>query len=344
MPLQVLCARLAIDLNLFKIIHQHPQGITAEELATESGGEKLLIVRLMRVLSLIGFVEEIGEEKWSSTLVTKAMTTPAIEGSHRHLWDMTFGTAAKIPEYMQKHGYKSPTGLHDGPLQYALQTDLACFDYCSSKESTLQDFNNMMTGIRHSRPSWVEWFPVSEQILNDYKTDTTLLIDVGGGWGHDLEVFRKRFAPTAKLVLQDLPHVTEKVPSMPSNIEVMSYDFLSECELTVFIGARAYFFHFVLHDWPDDKCLQILSNIAAAMTPGYSKILLNEYVLRDYGCPMPPAMMDINMLTLCSGMERTERQWRGLIERANLKIVNIWRPDGDSEGIIEIENQPHLHL
>lgn len=73
------------------------------------------------------------------------------------------------------------------------------------------------------------------------------------------------------------------------------------------------------------------------MTPGYSKILLNEYVLRDVGCSMAPAMMDINMLTLCAGMERTERQWRQLIKEAGLAVMNIWRPEGDTEAIIEIE-------
>ena len=73
------------------------------------------------------------------------------------------------------------------------------------------------------------------------------------------------------------------------------------------------------------------------MTPGYSRILLNEYVLRDYGCSMSPAMMDINMLTLCSGLERTEKQWRDLIKQAGLTVVNIWRPEGDTEGVIEIE-------
>jgi hypothetical protein len=76
------------------------------------------------------------------------------------------------------------------------------------------------------------------------------------------------------------------------------------------------------------------------MTPGYSKLLLNEYVLRDYGCSLAPAMMDINMLTLCSGMERTEKQWRELIHQAGLTIMKIWRPESDTEAIIEIQLSP----
>ncbi|EPE28348.1 S-adenosyl-L-methionine-dependent methyltransferase [Glarea lozoyensis ATCC 20868] len=335
MPLQVLCARLAIDLRLFKIIAEHGEGITSEKLASKSGGEELLIIRILRVLSLVGFVTEVSERKWSTTPVTFAMTKPAIEGSHKHLWDMTFNTAAKIPEYMQKNGYKSPTSFNDGPLQYALQTDLACFEYCSSKPSMLDDFNNMMTGIRHSRPSWVQWFPVKEQILNGYREGTTLLVDVGGGWGHDVVAFQEKYALTVPLALQDLPLVTSQVPYLPTNIEVMSYDFLAEIQPVK--GARAYFFHFIFHDWPDEKCLRIFRHTAASMTRGYSKILLNEYVLKDAGCGMAPAMMDINMLTLCAGMERTEKQWRELVGRAGLVISRIWRPEGDTEAVIEIE-------
>lgn len=245
----MLCTRLAIDLKLFTIITGHGSAITAEELASKSSGEELLIstykmdpssagphltfifiVRIMRVLSIMGFVKELAEQQWTATPITVAMTRPAIEGSHKHLWDMTLGTAAKIPEYMQKYGYKSPTSFDDGPLQYALQTKLPCFEYCSSNPSTLDDFNNMMTGIRHSRPSWVSWFPVQNQILKDYQEDTTLLVDVGGGWGHDLVAFQGKFAPKALLVLQDLPLVTSQVPPLPANIEVLSYDFLADVQ------------------------------------------------------------------------------------------------------------------
>jgi hypothetical protein len=51
-------------------------------------------------------------------------------------------------------------------------------------------------------------------------------------------------------------------------------------------------------------------------------------------------MMDINMLTLCAGLERTERQWRELIHQAGLTIMKIWRPEGDTEAIIEIQLSP----
>ena len=52
---------------------------------------------------------------------------------------------------------------------------------------------------------------------------------------------------------------------------------------------------------------------------------------------MSHALMDINMLAITSGLERTERQWRKLIDQSGLRISKIWVPETDCEGIIEIE-------
>ena len=101
------------------------------------------------------------------------------------------------------------------------------------------------------------------------------------------------------------------------------------------VGARAYFCHFIFHDWTDDQCLQILRHTASAMTPGYSKLLLNEYVVRNRGASLPHALMDINMLAITGGLERTERQWHELVEKAGLKISKIWLQE-ETEGILEI--------
>ena len=180
---------------------------------------------------MIGFVREVDENKWESTPVTHTMTMPAIEGSHKHIWDMTIRSAALIPKYMKEAGYKSPASVSDGPLQYAHQTKLASFEFWSSKPDTLEDFNNMMTGVRHSRPSWIEWFPVRDRLLKDYREDTVLLVDVGGGWGHDLVAFQKKHAVKERLALQDLPHVIAGVHDLPPNVEAMDYDFFEKDQI-----------------------------------------------------------------------------------------------------------------
>lgn len=61
-------------------------------------------------------------------------------------------------------------------------------------------------------------------------------------------------------------------------------------------GARCYYFRSIFHDWPDADCITILKNTAAAMSPGYSKLLMSEFVLPTTNCPLYPALLDINMM------------------------------------------------
>ena len=71
------------------------------------------------------------------------------------------------------------------------------------------------------------------------------------------------------------------------------------------------------------------------MRKGYSKLLLNELILPDRDCPLSPAGMDLNMLAMHAGMERTQSQWRELLGSAGFEIVNFWPPPGEGEGVIE---------
>ena len=74
-----------------------------------------------------------------------------------------------------------------------------------------------------------------------------------------------------------------------------------------------------------------------AMVPGYSKILLNESVLPDRGCPPHFAASDINMMSIMAGRVRTEGQWRELLQSINLQIIRIWpsTDGGNQEAVIE---------
>ena len=102
------------------------------------------------------------------------------------------------------------------------------------------------------------------------------------------------------------------------------------------LAARVYFLQHVLHDWPDHKCQLILSQLASAMIPGYSKILINEHVLPDQGCDIVSAQVDISMMAVLAATERSAAQWHNLVESAGLKIENMWTVIPNSESIIEL--------
>lgn len=111
----------------------------------------------------------------------------------------------------------------------------------------------------------------------------------------------------------------------------------------IYAGAKAYYTHIVLHDWPDAACRQLLSHLRDAMKPGYSRLLINEIVLPNVGCASGPACVDITMMTLLAGMERSRRQWEELLGSVGLKVISVWFPpqkssiggDWDCEGVVE---------
>lgn len=135
---------------------------------------------------------------------------------------------AKFPEWLDKNGLKCPSEPTAGLFQFAFGTDLEAFDYWHRKPEILDNVNTVMEGVRSSRPNWVEWYPVQDRILNDIKpeSDTVVLVDVAGGRGHDLEVFRKHFPQDkGKLVLEDLPAVVDDIKNTKNGIMLQKYDF-----------------------------------------------------------------------------------------------------------------------
>lgn len=72
------------------------------------------------------------------------------------------------------------------------------------------------------------------------------------------------------------------------------------------------------------------------MKKGHSRLYINELVLPNIKCPVFPAAMDIFMTAVHTGAERTEQQWRVLLDSEGLVIEKIWHAPDGSEAIIEV--------
>jgi hypothetical protein len=103
------------------------------------------------------------------------------------------------------------------------------------------------------------------------------------------------------------------------------------------IGARNYYLKFILHDWADDDCRIILSHIKSSMKKGYSKLIVEEFILADKDTSLLQSMWDMQMLLFLGSMERTADQWTHLFESVGLKIIKMSYPPGEGQGIIEVE-------
>jgi len=242
---------------------------------------------------------------------------------------------AALPRFFEKTGFVSPGDAFNGPFQFARNTKLHTFDFIAQDPKLQKAFNVVMILGRQNTGGreWNDIFPVEEK-LKVKNEDEVAIVDVGGGLGQVLITLREKFPSLpGKMIVQDLPVVVESIApaSLPTNISAQGHDFFAEQPVK---GAKAYYLRAVLHDWPDKQAGQILEKIREAMSEE-SVVLVNEVTIPEYGVSLLASQMDLNMMTGFASLERTERQWRSLLEGAGLELVRIWSEEGVVASVFE---------
>ncbi|KAJ5835419.1 Winged helix-turn-helix transcription repressor DNA-binding [Penicillium robsamsonii] len=328
----------AVDINLFSALGTDDKPKTVAELAKATSVDPILLERLMKHLAAMGTITETGHNKYCPTGFSKVLTVEKYSGAFPLMTRRFTKGIMALPAFLKKNNYQNPTSPTDTAFQMGYETDMGFFGHVQQEPITAKQFNEHMSVYAQGRARWMDhgFYPVQEKLVDGVTIgdDDVLLVDVGGSFGHDLSDFRRKWpgAP-GRLVLQDLPEVVVSVNNLHPSIDVTGHDFFTEQPVK---GARAYYMHSVLHDWPDELCRKILANIVAAMRPGYSKLLVNENVIPDTGAYWETTSLDLIMMEIGSG-ERTERQWHALLESAGLKIVKIWTAQRGVESLIECE-------
>ncbi|KAE9374834.1 S-adenosyl-L-methionine-dependent methyltransferase [Stipitochalara longipes BDJ] len=328
-PVQNASIRIAVEMGLPNaIVAGKGEAVTAAELASKSGADVRLVARIMRVLVALAVVDEVGGELYKPNALTEELASASWTSGIRYLYDSIVPTTANIIKFLHSTGFQNPTSK--SPFEYAIGENLWSWVRSDSQRQT--DMMAYMAGRRKRGIRWTEVFdPKSLLPTSRTEKEHVLLVDVGGNQGHDLKLFQAcRGDLPGRLVLLDLPEAVKKLEKL-DGIEVMAYDFFTP---QLIKGAQVYFFRAICHDWSDAKCQQFLGNTVKAMEKGYSKLLINDFVLPDTDVPLHPALMDVMMMSLCSGIERSERQWRELIDSVGLQVVKIWRTEG-IEAVIE---------
>jgi hypothetical protein len=161
------------------------------------------------------------------------------------------------------------------------------------------------------------------------------VIDVGGGSGA-LAATVLRAHPTTRGIVFDLPFCRQGA------IEYLSSAGVSDrCQFVagdffeaIPTGADAYVLKFILHDWEDDKCAQILKTCRAAVS-GDSKLLLVESILPPDGGPLTDAVFgDVTMIVHTGGRERTEAEYGSLLGTAGFRLIRVV-PTRAAQSVIE---------
>jgi SAM-dependent methyltransferase len=147
------------------------------------------------------------------------------------------------------------------------------------------------------------------------------VVDVGGGHGQMLSAIVTR-NPHLAGVLYDLAGGIEAaragVGGPLPRCDLVAGDFFA----AVPEGCDAYIIKKVIHDWDDERAATILSNCRRAMTPG-GKVLVVETIVPAGNDPDPIKLMDLNMLVVTGGRERTRVEFEGLFAQAGLRLARV---------------------
>jgi hypothetical protein len=160
------------------------------------------------------------------------------------------------------------------------------------------------------------------------------VVDVGGSRGHVMLGLAERF-PLLRYIVQDISISTDNVARL-DNVSFMTHDFFTPQP----IQADVFFFRKVFHDWSDAYCQQILRALGPALKPGV-KLMINDIVLPDpKGRPdydeYVARRMDIAMMVMVNGKQRSRHQWQALVCGASpgWQLESVTMQDGSMNGLL----------
>ena len=200
------------------------------------------------------------------------------------------------------------------------------FEFLSAHPEHARGFDAAMTAVStHAIPAVLDAY--------DFRR-IRVLVDVGGGQGSLLAGIL-RAHPGMRGVLVDLPPVAararERFEGSPlgDRLTVTGGDMFE----SVPSGGDAYVLRKVLHDWDDGRASQILRTCRRAMVKG-ARLLLVEGIVPPRNVPSPVRTLDLGMLLMTGGRERTAAEFRGLLHAAGFRLVRIV-PTRAGDSVIE---------
>jgi hypothetical protein len=211
-----------------------------------------------------------------------------------------------------------------GELLYSVQTGQTAFEklfgqpifqHLAAHPRQARIFDEGMVGVHGAE---------TKAMLDAYDfSKFGTLVDVGGGNGSLLSTTLQR-NPSLRGVVYDRPDVIERAEA-----NVKSAGLENRCTLTggnffesVPPGGDAYLMRHIIHDWNDEQCRTILRNCRMVIPPS-GKLLLIESVIPPGNEPCFAKFLDLTMLVIPGGMERTESEYRELLASAGFRLERI---------------------
>lgn len=306
---------VATELGIADLIAERPR--PTDELAVAAGVQPRALYRLLRALAGAGIFTEDAQGIFQMTPIAEAMREGA-PGSMR---------AMILSELGGEH-FDAWTNLKQsvktGEIAFDHKYEKNVWEYYAENPERAAIFNQSMTNVSEATNAAV----VAAYDFSAIKK----LADIAGGHGSLLAGILAA-NPHLHGMLFDQPHVVNgsgaKLADVADRCEVIGGDMFQ----AVPAGADAYMMKWIIHDWDDERSLTILKNCHRAM-PANGKLLLIEMVVPPGNEMDFSKLLDINMLVMTGGCERTEAEYAALFAQAGFKLTRIVSTQGPAS-IIE---------
>jgi O-methyltransferase domain/Dimerisation domain len=293
---------VAAKLKLADLIKDGPR--TAAELAAATKVHPQSLYRLLRALASVEIFSEADDGKFRITPIAECLLDKP-------------GSQWAVAMMMGDEHFRAW-----GDLLYSVQTGKPAFDhvfgkpifdYLSEHAEQARIFDAAMTGFHG---------PETQAMIDAYDyTGVNTLIDIGGGNGTVLKAVLSKH-PAMKGILYDLPGVIERakknLADLASRCQTIPGSFFESAPP----GGDAYQMRHIIHDWTDEQCHTILGHIRKVI-PKHGKLLVIEMVIQPGNVAQPAKWLDLNMLVLPGGRERTEAEFREMYAKAGFRLERV---------------------
>src|SRR5258708_37413365 len=309
-PMAVQAILVAAKLALADLVAGGPKSI--RELADPRHTHGPSMGRLLRALTSLGILVEDTTGRYRQTALSDTLRSDHPESIRP--FAMMLGA-----HFVWKPSGALEETVRTGQPPFERVYGAPFFEYLAGHSDDAAVFNAAMS----SSPGYVA------AIVGAYDFSRfERIVDVGGGHGLLLAGILSA-NPRLRGVLHDLPSVVVGASGLrqepiSQRCEIIGGDFFKEIPG----GADAYMLKGIIHDWNDEAALQILKNCRRAIHPD-GRLLVVDAVLTRSTDPAS-ALMDMLMMVLTSGRERTESEFRSLLQEAGFSMVQVIRAAGGS--------------
>lgn len=305
---QLLLARalgIAAELGIADLVADGP--LDPEELAEAANCDRDALFRLLRMLGGHGVFAEDDAGRLGLTPRAELLRADHPD-SLRELFvlrwqDIHWRTYQALPE-----------AVLTGKTAFEIAHGQAFFDYLAAHPELNALFDRRMSTIsRIENDAVAQVYPFS---------DHAPIVDIGGGQGGLLAAIVARY-PGIGAALYDQPQVLAdparlREADLLDGVARIAGDFFSD----VPPGFGLYLLKRIIHDWNDERAIAILSRCRDAMSPA-SKILVIDAVMSSGNDPDPGKDLDLSIMALMPGRERTADEFAALFDAAGLRLLRV---------------------